>query len=279
MKKGLILVVAAVLVIGGFLSWYLLEKERVAEPAEPTALETGRLLPTPAETDVQVKAAPAPEKAEVPEITLEEIPLPPLYQSDDYLVERLSGLVGEEAVERHFVTDAIAARTVATVDALGSDQVPSALAVMTGAEGDFLAIADSDPQYEILDEAGDPLQQYLYDPANAERYTAAVEMLESIGAARLVSEYRRNYPLLQQAWREQGYSEGEFEDRLKAVIDELLATPDVSEPYRLVKPEAVYLFADPELEKLGAGQKALLRMGSDNAARVKSVLSEFRKAI
>ena len=51
------------------------------------------------------------------------------------------------------------------------------------------------------------------------------------------------------------------------------------EPYRLVKPEAVYQFADEELESLSAGQKILLRMGSENAARVKSKLSEFRHAL
>jgi hypothetical protein len=63
------------------------------------------------------------------------------------------------------------------------------------------------------------------------------------------------------------------------VIDDLLATPSVEEPYRLIKPEAVYVFADEELESLSAGQKIMLRMGSDNAARVKSKLSEFREAL
>ena len=68
-------------------------------------------------------------------------------------------------------------------------------------------------------------------------------------------------------------------EKRQALFDELLATPDVAEPYRLIKPEAVYLFADEELEELSAGQKILLRMGSANAARVKARLSEFRQAL
>ncbi len=56
--------------------------------------------------------------------------------------------------------------------------------------------------------------------------------------------------------------QGSVNDRLIEVIDNLLATPDVEGPVYLTKPEAVYLFEDPELEALTAGQKVLLRMGS-----------------
>ena len=54
----------------------------------------------------------------------------------------------------------------------------------------------------------------------------------------------------------------------------MLATPDVSGPIRLIKPEAFYLFADEDLESLSAGQKVLLRMGPENAARIKAKLAE-----
>jgi hypothetical protein len=76
-----------------------------------------------------------------------------------------------------------------------------------------------------------------------------------------------------------GYADGEFNQRLAAVIDELLATPDVTDPVNLVKPEAFFLFIDPDLESLSAGQKIMLRMGSGNAARVKLKLSEIKAAL
>jgi hypothetical protein len=50
----------------------------------------------------------------------------------------------------------------------------------------------------------------------------------------------------------------------------------VQTPIRLIKPEAFYLFSDPELEALPAGQKVLLRMGSANAGRVKAKLRVIR---
>ena len=48
---------------------------------------------------------------------------------------------------------------------------------------------------------------------------------------------------------------------------------------RLIKPEAYYLFADEDLESLSAGQKILIRMGPDNAARVKAKLVEIRAVL
>ena len=64
-----------------------------------------------------------------------------------------------------------------------------------------------------------------------------------------------------------------------ACIELMLATPDVSGPIRLIKPEAFYLFADEDLESLSAGQKVLLRMGPENAARIKAKLAEIRAAL
>jgi hypothetical protein len=40
-----------------------------------------------------------------------------------------------------------------------------------------------------------------------------------------------------------------------------------------------YEFADPELSALSSGQKALVRMGPENARRVKAKLRELRAAI
>jgi len=37
-----------------------------------------------------------------------------------------------------------------------------------------------------------------------------------------------------------------------------------------------YTFADPELEQLSAGQKLMIRIGQDNASRVKKWLQQLR---
>jgi hypothetical protein len=91
--------------------------------------------------------------------------------------------------------------------------------------------------------------------------------------------YKQYYPLFQQAYVDLGYPDGYFNDRLVEVIDHLLATPDIAGPVQLKRPSVNYEFADTELENRSAGQKALIRMGSDNAAVVKAKLRELRKAV
>ena len=88
------------------------------------------------------------------------------------------------------------------------------------------------------------------------------------------------YPLFQQAYRELGYPDGYFNGiRLIVVIDHLLETPDVIEPVALTQPNVMYEYADPELESRSAGQKIMMRMGSENAARVRAKLREIRAVL
>jgi hypothetical protein len=66
---------------------------------------------------------------------------------------------------------------------------------------------------------------------------------------------------------------------LVACIDSLLATPEIAGPIELVQPKVFYEFERADLEALPAGQKAVLRMGQDNARQVKAKLREVRQAL
>jgi hypothetical protein len=87
------------------------------------------------------------------------------------------------------------------------------------------------------------------------------------------------YPLFQQAYRELGYPDGYFNDRLVVVIDHLLQTPDVTQPVALTQPNVMYEYADPALESRSAGQKLLLRSGPENETAIKAKLREIRAAL
>jgi hypothetical protein len=102
-------------------------------------------------------------------------------------------------------------------------------------------------------------------------------MLERVDAKQLAGIYLRYYPWFQQAYEELGYPKGYFNDRLVAVIDHLLAAPEPSGPILLTQPKVLYQYLDPQLEALSAGQKTLVRMGPDNARRVKARLRELRR--
>ncbi len=91
--------------------------------------------------------------------------------------------------------------------------------------------------------------------------------------------YARFYPLFQEAYGSLGYPDCYFNDRLVEVIDHLLGTPQPPGNEPLVKPEAVYLYADEALESLSAGRKVMLRIGPQNADLVRAKLTEMRAAV
>ena len=116
-------------------------------------------------------------------------------------------------------------------------------------------------------------------PENYRRYAPFVGFASAVDTDRLVGAYVRFYPLFQEAYETMGYPEGYFNDRLVEVIDHLLVAPEIEGPVRLVQPRVRYQFADPELESLSAGHKILVRMGPENARRLKGKLGEVREAL
>jgi hypothetical protein len=206
-------------------------------------------------------------------------PLPPLAESDPLVHDSLAELLGEAPVTQFLVSEDLVSRFVASIDALTSRQIPGSIMAVQELGGEFEATTDEQPENVIRNAEGDPIPQYILDPVNYKRYTSQVETFEAVDSSELLASYQVLAPLFEQAWVELGYPEGEFDERLVEVIDSLLAAPEVQGPVRLVKPEAVYLFADPDLESLPAGQKILLRMGSANANRVKAKLLEIRNLL
>ena len=122
-------------------------------------------------------------------------------------------------------------------------------------------------------------EQLLIAPDNSARYAPVIALVQAVDTKQLVAIYVRFYPLFQQAYRELGYPNGYFNDRLVEVIDHLLVTPDVKAPIALVQPKVLYQYADPDLEALSSGQKAMIRVGPDNAAVLKVKLTEIRSQV
>jgi hypothetical protein len=279
MKNWLIALLLIVLAAAAY--YYVMVYESSVEETPPPPIPTAAVeRPVPEPEPVLVE--PAEEVIEVgpgPEMVDETIALPPLAESDDLVLESISGLAGEASMMRFFVSDNVVSRFVASVDALTSRQVPGQIMVVRDLEGKFVATANEQPDIVIRNSEGDPIPQFVLNPANYKRYDSQVEMFEALDTQELIALYRDFTPLSQQAYVELGYPDGDFSARLIEVIDSLLSTPEISEPPRLIKPEAFYLYTNPDLEALPAGQKALLRMGPMNAQRVKAKLREIRAAL
>ncbi|MDE2275368.1 MAG: DUF3014 domain-containing protein, partial [Burkholderiales bacterium] len=185
----------------------------------------------------------------------------------------LAALFGRSALATLFRLGDFPHRFVATVDNLGRQQASPRLWPLVPAAGRFGTLEHDGGQARV-------------SPANAERYTPYVRLLDGLDLRAAVAAYRRLYPLFQAAYVDLGYPRGYFNDRLIAVIDLLLATPDPGPLLKVHRPAVegaepsrpwlLYEFDDPALQRLSAGQRILLRMGPDYERRVKARLGEFR---
>ena len=116
--------------------------------------------------------------------------------------------------------------------------------------------------------------------ANAQRYEPYVAAFAQADPQRVAAAYRRFYPLFQQAYAEIAGGDAYFNDRLVAVIDHLLQAPEPAQPRQVVDgADGKVRFADPVLEALSVGQKALVRLSPDQRERVKRQLRSLRGAL
>lgn len=191
--------------------------------------------------------------------------LPSLDESDSPVQNSLTDLIGLESVEQFVITKDLVRHFVVTIDNLPEEKVAERLRPMKPTPGKF-AVAGSE-------------EAPVLDSANYERYEPLVQLISSSDTQRLVATYVRYYPLFQEAYENLGHPPQYFNDRLIEVIDHLLSTPELQGPISLAQPSVLYQFADPKLESRSAGQKLLIRMGTDNAKAIKSKLRELRSVL
>ena len=274
-NAALWLILAIVVVAAAIYYFYFRDKPGpVTEPAPPPPAR----IELPAQPEPEPEPPPEYEPEPFDAEAVETEPLPDLADSDAEVSEAAVGLMGAAPVQSWVVNEGILPRLVATIDLLTARELPQNIMPVRSPGGVFEATSDSASQ-AIDPETGLPATEYVLDPVNYRRYTPQVELLESVDTEGLVTLYGKYYPLLQESYRELGHAEGDFSDRLMEVIDHLLAAPEPEGEIRLLKPEAYYVYADPDLEALSAGEKLMVRMGPDNAARVKSKLREIRKGL
>ena len=264
------LLVLALLVGGGaFYFWQYIQKQAGQEQQplveNPSASNTeesqGPSILYPVPKAPLTTGAPDSEPVEEP-----EPPLPALDDSDPVFEKEFSRLFDPALYAKLFIFQEFANRFVVSVDNLTAPKLPQKYQVTHPPAGYFLANKDA-------------ADKQFIDPANYRRYDLYVRFMQAMDIKTIAAVYVRYYPLFQQAYENLGYPNQYFNDRFIEVIDNLLATPDVTTPVELVRPSVYYKFADPDLEGLSAGQKILIRMGYDNAFKVKSKLRELRQAL
>ena len=241
-------------------------REAPAPIAAPDLAVVEAPLPPPAPLHHAIEAIkPPPEE-----------PLPALADNGTAVNDALVDLLGRQQVLSFLDVRDFARHVVATVDSLARGHSASRLWPVLPASGRFL-VSERDGA------------SYMAD-ANAQRYAAFVRFVSAVDSDAAVALYVRMYPILQQAYVELGYPGKYFNNRLVEVIDQLLQTPEPSEPIQVTlmrvkgpiaekRPWIRYEYADPTLEARPAGQKIMLRMGLRNTAALKAKLRDLRKRV
>jgi hypothetical protein len=239
---------AVAVVAGGILLWPKTEPPApIIDPAPTTA--------TP----------PEPENYPVPSADTASGSLPELAASDDMMVNSANTLIGAGAVERWLIPSNIVRNIVVTVDNLPRKKFAERQKPVKAVPGRF----------EVEGPEGD----LSLAASNAARYSLFIDAVQQLNMNTVAKEYFRLYPLFQEAYKDLGYPDGYFNNRLVKAIDDMLAAPTIASPIKLTRPNVLYEFADPKLENLSAGQKIMIRMGADNQAKFKAKLRELRAAV
>ncbi len=248
------------------------QAEETTPPAEtPASDEPQQAAADQADAEPDPEAEPDSDSEAEPESSPEmaEESLPSLDNSDAPLRQSVEREVAANRFEELFIPESMIRHFVVTIDNMTRQKLPEKYDFTRPVSGSFKV-------RELEDDSDTDEARYQLDPANYDRYKRYIVFAESVDLDRLVAIYQRYYPLFQEAYEELGFPDRYFNDRFVEVIDHLLDTPRVEPPIELVRPKVFYEFADPQLEALSAGRKLLIRVGPDNAARIKNRLQALR---
>ena len=207
----------------------------------------------------------APEPPETPAAPPPE-PLPDLNDSDGFVVARATEIQGEDAITEFLASNQIVRKFVMLVDNVSRGELPPRDRPLEGPSRPLQAREISEDTWEM-------------QPASYTRFDPLVNALVSMDNEQILELYRYSLPLLEEAYAELGYPDRDFEQALLQAMTRVLNASEHSGPFELTLPSVHYEFADPELETLSAVEKLLIRMGPDNANKLKSKLQELRQGI
>jgi hypothetical protein len=241
----------AVVVLLGLGAWWYFGREPAVEP-EP-------------EPEAAAPVAAAPPAIKNPVATAADATLPALDASDQPLATALAGLMGQQSALQFLIPKDLIRHIVVTIDNLPRKKLAVQLRPLAPTPGELGVTVTG--------------ETFALSPGNTARYLPFMKVIDATDTQAVAAIYLRFYPLFQQAYEGLGYPSQYFNDRLVEAIDHLLATPELTGPIQLSRPSVMYVYTDPALEALSAGQKTLLRMGPENVKVIKAKLVELKTAV
>ena len=191
----------------------------------------------------------------------EQIPLPPLDETDPLVRELVGRLSSHPTVAAWLSTDGLIQNFVVVTSRIANGEIPGSELKSIGPIARFSTRTSGDMVYV------NAASYRRYD-----RYAEAVSALDARGTARLYATLK---PRIADAYKRLGHPAGDFDAVLERAILQLLSVPIV-EGDVAVEPHGIgYAFVDSRLEGMSPGQKQLLRMGPGNVRAIQSKLREI----
>jgi len=242
----LVLVVVAVIVI-----YFLMTQKK--SPEVPEAPEI-----------IEKKPIELPKQKTVEEEPVEPIDVP-LKESDGYIRDLVGTLSSDPRLFEWIKTDHIIKKFVAAVDNIANGLSPRKQITFFEPKGEFLA-----------EKKGD---EFIIDEDSYKRYNPVANAFSSLKTKETVELYHKFEPLVQEAYKELGYPEKDFNQTLQRAMKELLAVPIVERDIELIRKLKSFELKDPELEGMSQAQKHLFRMGPENIQKIQNKLRGFQKEL
>jgi hypothetical protein len=242
-----IVLFAGLLAIVGYLVWRLLVPGDNAQKDVRVA------------TDQQVATSPKPEAAQA--VPGDNIELPPLPETDPIVRQLVGQLSAHPKIAAWLASDQLIRNFAVIVVNIGDGRSPAQQLRTVRPTGAFIA-TESSTSARV-----DPRSYRRYD-----EYADAIGALDAQGTAKLYATLK---PRLDDAYRELGYPEGDFDRAMERAIRELLKTPVPEGDVALVAHSVAWDYADPRLQSLTGAQRQFLRMGPRNMRIVQAKLREI----
>lgn len=260
-----IFVIGAVLIVAVVLMTFFFSKTRSGEITVPGD------SPAPDEPVERVEGDRVAEQTpERPTFFLDEsrptqqteTPLPELDQSDSLVREKLAEMTRHPVTARTIGVKHLIRKFVTATDLIYRGQNPFSQLFFLQPDGAVLV--DDDGGRTVLSEQ------------NFARYEGLVTAIESIDEESALKWYRFFQPLIQQAFDELADPDLAWPAVRRGALAEALAAPIVDAPIEVKDVSGVYVFVDERLESLPPVQKLMVRMGPDNARRIKKKIQRFQ---
>ncbi|MGI2170085.1 DUF3014 domain-containing protein [Shewanella sp. MF05960] len=227
-------------------------------PIEQTPIEEPQQAAATTEDDVVPSGEP--ETTGTTPVAVE--PLPALIESDDFIESKTLAIANGMKIAPMILKKDIARQFVVFVDNLAQGELVRKASPLKGPETEF--------------SVSEITNKIFLNPDSYHRYDLYADFVAGLNEKDLVTTYTELKPLFTEAFTELGYSDVDFDKRMRAVFTMVADAPIIEDPIELSSVTVNYHYADPNLEALPNAQKLLIRMGPENTRKIKAAVKKLQ---